>query len=130
MENIFKLEVQHFKQGGNNSISIGKINLPAIKLKIDTFQLGKGTQEITGELGKINYNSSGVNPTGAFYSVSSGINVSSGAEYRTAFINFQASRTWTGMSTSANPSTENLGTGTSLNIQPEFITLKFWKRLT
>lgn len=30
----------------------------------------------------------------------------------------------------ASPSTEALGDGTALNIQPAYITLKFWKRLT
>ena len=30
----------------------------------------------------------------------------------------------------ASPSTEVLGSGTAINIQPAYITLKFWKRLT
>ena len=36
--------------GGSNSISIGKENLPNIKLQVESFQLGRGTQEITGAL--------------------------------------------------------------------------------
>lgn len=31
---------------------------------------------------------------------------------------------------SISPSTETLGSGTALSIQPTYITLKFWKRLT
>lgn len=31
---------------------------------------------------------------------------------------------------SISPSTEALGSGTALTIQPSYITLKFWKRLT
>lgn len=30
----------------------------------------------------------------------------------------------------ASPNTETLGSGTALSIQPAYITLKFWKRLT
>ncbi|WP_268825991.1 hypothetical protein [Fusobacterium perfoetens] len=33
-------------------------------------------------------------------------------------------------SSSASPYTEALGSGTALSIQPAYITLKFWKRLT
>lgn len=37
--------------------------------------------------------------------------------------NFQASKSWTGMSTSASPFTSSLGSGTSLDITPSFFTL-------
>jgi hypothetical protein len=35
-----------------------------------------------------------------------------------------------GSTSSMSPSTEALGSGTALSIQPAYITLKFWKRLT
>lgn len=113
--------------GGNNSVSIGKANLPNVKLKIDSFQLGKGTQEITGEVGTPIPGSNGI--SGAFVQGTKDGGVAGGyfGVFRTSF---QASRTWTGMSTSASPSTETLGSGTALSIQPAYITLKFWKRLS
>ena len=45
-------------------------------------------------------------------------------------ISFQASKNWTGNTSSASPYTEVLGSGTAISIQPSYITLKFWKRLT
>ena len=36
--------------GGSNSFTIQKANLPAVKVQLDSFQLGRGTQEITGNL--------------------------------------------------------------------------------
>ena len=44
--------------------------------------------------------------------------------------NFQASKSWTGATSNASPYTNPLGSGTALNIQPAYITLKFWKRLS
>ena len=45
-------------------------------------------------------------------------------------LSFSASRTWSGSTSSASPYTQALGNGTALSIQPNYITLKFWKRLT
>ena len=101
--------------GGSNSISITKANLPNIKLKVDTFSLT--TQPHTNS-----YNQR-VNPKtqwkdGAYYSAPTGTSSSqtgSGGGQNTG---------------TASPSTESLGSGMSLNIQPVYITLKFWKRLS
>lgn len=114
--------------GGSNSISIGKENLPNIKLQVESFQLGRGTQEITGAHQS---GTDSVIPEGAFYMPSpSRVEPGQGA-YRNSYrVAFQASRSWTGMSTAANPYTEVLGSGTALSIQPAYITLKFWKRLS
>lgn len=114
------------QQGGSNSLKLSKANLPAEKLQINSFQLGKGTQEITGAIG---YNV-GLNMSGAFYA-KNGIQTVNGANHSgSSNTMFQASRTWTGMSTSATPYTQNMGSGTPLTINPEHITIRAWKRLT
>ena len=122
--------------GGSNSVNISKANLPNVKLNIDSFKITRGNMEILGDI-LINvtsnegdkYNTYG----GAFYksgTVGWGLffNGSGGGGYHTA--KFKASRTWSGESSSAAPYTQNLGNGTALSIQPSYITLKFWKRLT
>lgn len=118
--------------GGNNSVSIGKANLPSIKLKIDSFSVSRGTMDITGRMPlKEPSNTSSSDYNGAFYNSSITGRVgnynNSGSSNQIAF---QASKSWTGMSTSNSPNTETLGSGTALSIQPEYITLKFWKRLS
>lgn len=110
--------------------------MPNVKLKVDSFKATRGSMEILGDI-LINvtsgegdkYNTYG----GAFYKSSTvgwGLffNGSGGGGYNTA--KFKASRTWSGESSSASPYTETLGSGTALSIQPVYITLKFWKRLS
>lgn len=43
---------------------------------------------------------------------------------------FDASRAWTGSSSSANTSTESLGSASAIQITPQYIDIKLWKRLT
>lgn len=118
------------QQAGSNSIKLSKANLPAEKLQIDSFQLGKGTQEITGTHHYIPAWNSSNYPTGAFYRIKQSIASVGNAANNGGIIGFQASRTWTGVSTPASPYTENLGEGTPLTINPTHITLKAWKRLS
>lgn len=44
--------------------------------------------------------------------------------------NFTASNSWTGMSTSAAPYTQNMGSGTAFNNMPPYIAVNIWKRLS
>ena len=119
--------------GGSNSFTISKANLPAVKVQLESFQLGKGTQEITGSL---NYDhrtliASNSILKGAFYNTGSYNAIEVGtSNLKFAGIGFQASRTWSGMSTSATPYTQNLGSGTAISINPTYITVRAWKRLT
>lgn len=114
--------------GGSNTKTITQANLPNIKLQIDTFSLGRGTQEITGSF----------NPGGnrmyadnkVFILGSSGQGSNSGAANDSYNINFKASGNWTGMSTSASPYTSTLGSGTALDITPAYYTVHIWKRLS
>jgi hypothetical protein len=54
----------------------------------------------------------------------------SGSNYGYTLHNFNASKAWTGATSNASPYTEVLGNGTPLAIEPSYITLKFWKRLS
>ena len=116
--------------GGSNAVTISKENLPNIKLQIDSFSLGKGTQEITGQFTAAQHKR--LISTGAFSTVAQ---FSSGFDGRGDYndiktINFTASKSWTGMSTSASPYTSSLGSGTPLDITPAYYTVHIWKRLT
>lgn len=122
------------QQAGSNSIKLSKANLPAEKLQIDTFSLGRGTQEITGSFvsdGWLLEN----DPKfikGAFYrdKNASTHERMSGEQSGKGLLKFSASKAWTGVSTPTSPYTENLGEGTPLTINPTHITLKAWKRLS
>lgn len=106
--------------------------MPNAKLQIDSFSLGKGTQEITGNFFLKGGSGSGHSATGAFYIGASGVGYQHGQEGTNydPVIEFQASRTWTGMSTSASPFTSALGSGTALDITPAYYTVHIWKRLS
>lgn len=122
------------QQAGSNSIKLSKDNLPAEKLQIDTFSLGRGTQEITGSFVSDEWlmETDSEFIEGAFYrdKNASTHQRSSGGQSGKGLLKFAASKTWTGVSTPASPYTENLGSGTPLSIDPAHITLKAWKRLS
>lgn len=112
--------------GGSNTVTISKENLPNIKLQVDSFSLGRGTQEITGAFDGVNNQYGYAN--GAFYKGGSSAGAGSGGG--DTGVQFQASKSWTGMSTSASPYTSTLGSGTPLDITPAHYTVHIWKRLT
>lgn len=116
--------------GGSSAVTLTKANLPAVKLQLDSFSLGRGTQEITGNLraGSIIYG--GTASAGAFKETSHYMNMPGGSGIAIYSNSFQASRAWTGMSTSAAPYTQNMGSGTSFNNMPPYLTVNIWKRLT
>ena len=109
--------------GGSNSVSISKTNLPNVKLKVDSFSLTT-TEHKHDIYAYWSYNNAGVhNREGAF---AYGVN-----ETVTKKIEPNACFYAGGQNTgTASPSTETLGSGTALSIQPAYITLKFWKRLS
>ena len=100
--------------GGSNSISISKANLPNVKLKVDSFSVT--TQPHTHDVNDISFNNHA-------YSGGGGGRFGSGGKITTT-------SNGGGTTGTASPYTENLGNGTALSIQPTYITLKFWKRLT
>lgn len=121
--------------GGSNNISITKGNLPNIKLQVENFSLTRGSMNITGEFYTMyeadtrieNYS------TGAFKSSASTKLNTEPAESpgpRCILNNFDASRSWTGNTSSATPYTTTLGLGSPITIAPTYIAIKAWKRLT
>lgn len=114
--------------GGSATTTLIKANLPAEKLQLDSFSLGRGTQEITGDFYTSNY--IGYAGSGAFYRKQSGLGGHGGDSSSGNKIGFQASKSWTGMSTSAAPYTTNMGDGTPFNNMPPYIVINIWKRLS
>lgn len=115
--------------GGSNSVSILKENLPNTKLQVEPFNLTtkKHTHDTNGpflwtgdkDLLSESYASKG---TGKVVHPSGNLNAP-----RISSITAEAGGENTG---TASPTTETLGSGTALTIQPSYITLKFWKRLS
>lgn len=123
--------------GGSNSKTIAQANLPNIKLSVNSFSLSRGTMDITGSVGMQNdiglITSGGEDtlPTGAFTKGtrrSNRINGYSGTG--TYDIKLEASRNWTGTTSSASPQTSALGSGQALDITPSYYTCHMWLRLT
>lgn len=119
--------------GGSNSFTIAKTNLPSTKLQIESFSLTRGTMNITGSHGGHAFKTG--SPTssaqGCFVGSSEGLG-GAGQDgnvgvYRTYF---DASRSWTGSTSSASPYTVQMGSGTPISINPEYITIRAWKRLS
>ena len=120
--------------GGSNSVSIAKANLPNIKLKTDTV-----SATISSHFHRMRYQTSSI-----AYSDGCGINFSNsvgliaGAQPGGSVPGFSSTGrggqymedSGSGNTGSISSSTEVLGSGTALTIQPAYITLKFWKRLT
>lgn len=112
--------------GGSNSVNILKENLPNIKLSTephihtqpthqhDTSIEDQGGHLPTGMLGKNKYNE--------LYHMAAG--------YTGSILSSQVTPSGGDNTGSSSPKTEALGNGTALSIQPAYITLKFWKRLT
>ena len=101
--------------GGSNSVSIAKANLPNIKLKVDSFSVTTQPHFHTIE-GRYGHGTAEWDK----------ITTSADNTYNQGKTNVGGGQN-TG---TASPSTETLGSGTALPIQPAYITLKFWKRLS
>ena len=121
--------------GGSNSFAIQKANLPAIKVQLDNFSLTRGTMNITGEFYTMYENDTRIEnySTGAFKSSASTklrTEPSEAPGPNCILNNFDASRSWTGNTGTASPYTQNLGNGTAITVNPTYITIRAWKRLS
>ena len=114
--------------GGSNAKTITQANLPAVKIQLDSFSLSRGTMEITGDFYTSNYIKYA--GSGAFYTKQTGLGGHSGDSGSGYKIGFQASRSWTGTTNTAQPQTMNLGSGQALDITPAYYTVHMWLRLT
>ena len=103
--------------GGSNSFTISKANLPAEKLQIESFNMSvqNGTCSIKYTATKDGVGQGDyicINPRG---------------NYATKTLNGTVS----GLTTSsASPYTTNMGSGTAITVNPIYITIRAWKRLT
>ena len=110
--------------GGSNSVNISKANLPNIKLKVDSFSLT--TQPHTHDLHVMGCTNQGANIH------QNAVHTDNEYHGQVDLRNdWNYAKSSGGQNTgTASPSTEILGSGTALTIQPVYITLKFWKRLS
>ena len=110
-----KSGVNALKTGGSSSVTLAKDNLPNIKLKVDSFSVTTQahTHTIAGNFGGVQ----------TYWDDAWTTLMRSGGSTAT-------SSAGGGNTGTASPSTETLGSGTAITIQPEYITLKFWKRLS
>ena len=115
--------------GGSNTKTISQANLPAVKIQLDSFSLSRGTMNITGSISEGLLNTYAGDYTGAFIRSSSVGKIATGT-YTTYRINFDASKSWTGTTNTAQPQTVNLGNGQALDITPAYYTVHMWLRLT
>ena len=104
--------------GGTNSVTLTKDNMPNIKLGIDSFSLTIASHYhkykryvgyAGGDAGNAPVTQDG-----------------NGPQTRYTWDNTESAGG--GNTGSASPTTETLGRGTAIYIQPEYITLKYWKR--
>ncbi len=122
--------------GGSNSISISKANLPNVRLSTGTatatigshfhYEFANETSTSEGQGSVLNSEQSPLRGSyrdrydESYYIKGTSIIASVG----------KTSSNGNGTTGSFSLQTETLGSGTPLNIQPNYITLKFWKRLT
>ena len=112
--------------GGSMNKNISQANLPNVKLTVNSFSLGRGTQEITGYFNPGGNNIYLDNKVFTSESTYQGSNDGSAADSHK--IRFRASANWTGVSTPASPQTSALGSGQALDITPSFYTTHMWLR--
>ena len=113
------------QQAGSNSLKITKANLPNISLKVNSFSVttpdhnhnlrgygGGDLRTLMGESPCIG----GISGSGRF---------STGTQ-----VNNTMQKSNGGSTGTASPSTESLGSGTPITVNPEHITVRAWKRLS
>ena len=119
--------------GGNFTVKLSKANLPNVKLKVDSFSFSRGTMNITGDFDMRGSEplDGGDTSNGALYQAGTKSGWARGHLTGTQVkLGFDASKNWTGVSTSASPMTENMGNGSEINIIPPYLAVNIWKRLS
>lgn len=116
--------------GGSNSITIAKDNLPNIKINTTS-----ATATINSHFHYTFANASGSSSVGSANYPAFRLNDGSYEMYRIASSGTvptlaKTSNSGNGTTGSFTLQTEALGSGTPINIRPNYITLKFWKRLS
>ena len=118
------------QQAGSNSVKISKANLPTDKLQVESHSMTRGTMNITGYINYVAHDLDyGMNSGGAFRNSRKGTGNAGGRGPCNA-VTFDASRNWTGSTSSSSPYTTAMGSGIAITINPEHIIIKAWKRLS
>ena len=103
--------------GGSNSFTISKANLPAVKVQIESFNMS-----VQNGICSIKYTATKDGVGQGDY-----ICINPRGNYATKTLNGTVS----GLTTSsASPYTTNMGSGTAITVNPIYITIRAWKRLT
>jgi hypothetical protein len=81
---------------------------------------------ITGEFDPGNY----IPRTSGAFTEAGNSSQEGGTNYSGKRVYFNASRTWTGSTSSASPQTSALGSGQALDITPSYYTCHMWLRIS
>ena len=113
--------------GGNSTVTLTKDNLPNVKVQVEPFSLSRGSMNITGRLGYPTTEGSNFGEGAFSMSLSTG-GRSAGGGGNAIKWDFDASRTWTGTTSTASPYTQALGNSKPIDIMPPFINVHMWRR--
>lgn len=110
--------------GGSNSFAISKANLPAIKIQLESFSVT--TQPHTHNLHVMGCTNQGANIH------QNAVHTDNEYHGQVDLRNdWNYAKSGGGANTgTASPYTQNLGSGTTISINPTYITVRAWKRLT
>ena len=110
--------------GGSNSFAISKANLPAIKIQLESFSVT--TQPHTHNLHVMGCTNQGANIH------QNAVHTDNEYHGQVDLRNdWNYAKSGGGENTgTASPYTQNLGSGTTISINPTYITVRAWKRLT
>lgn len=119
--------------GGSSTKALTVNNLPRHRFQVDSFSLGRGNMNITGTA-VLNSGGENVGTTwnGALYTGQGGSNgrASGGVGKSAHNIQLDASRSWTGTTTSAAPYTGYVGNNEAFNIMNPYLAVNIWNRLS
>lgn len=117
------------KIGGSSQIKLTQGQLPAHRFRVESFSLGRGNMNISGSLGSPTKEGTPYG-NGAFRVTSSSTSGrAAGSGNGAVSWDFEASRSWTGTTTSASPYTNSIGNGDNIDILNPYLAVKIWKRI-
>ena len=114
--------------GGNSTVTLTKNNLPNVKIQVEPFSLSRGSMNITGRLGSPTTEGSDFGE-GAFSMSLYTVGRSAGSGGNAVKWDFDASRAWTGTTSTASPYTQSLGNSAPIDIMPPYISVHVWRRV-
>ena len=121
--------------GGSNYITLTKANLPNTKLKVDAHSHTESSHYhfvASPTAVASDYDATNVNNSNYVSAFAKDPSRNEGYILRATTNGASIGRTSNSSSTigTSNVNTESLGSGAAFSVQPEYITLKYWKRLS